>query len=368
MSILGFHMIPGGICVNEAVDAEEVAEALDELEQIVPDELSDNPDPVVQPVEEPAPAPEEAITPVHVKAALNQYDGTWCFSKLIEKLGPCYEKVQELRNLRLDTDDPDEMLAIISQIQDATECITGSVMGMIHKQDALMKWRSSYDAMRPIIRPALGMLKMNRSKITLEGMDQISFEYSAFNPHIRSLFSSAADVITRSDMVRGKYELTPDAICKNSSCYHKDDIGIFDGMSIHDVIGRLLDPNQFTKLLHEDRIEYNLSELIDSVCHDGYPHEVGKERDNPWHMLSKHIRWVMTESYAIICEIASGDIDPAVFTNMCMRLCGTVCNLFYLSVLRLFSQAEQISMYMASKNAAIDYLKTVRNSLVSTNA
>ena len=369
MSILDFRLCPGGAVLCEMAEddsliatdpvAKEFASDLENNIDRFSDELQDRMVHIVSDL--------PTVPTPQIQKAAKQYDGIECYAKLINRLSPIHEKILDLQSMNLDVSQKQEMISVLDAIQTATCDISDIMVPMLAKMQFTEGYIYYHYWDTSPIYSALGFLSMNLPAIISNGLVTYTVTHHSEIQSINALKNTVRFLLERDDIVR-KYVITTNDIF-NSIPSDTGRINGLKGLTMPELFKTLLDTETVLNLYQKCERTVSLEERIDymkSNCVDRIQSSLSEVNRVYLDQSSRHIRWIMTESYAMLCDLA-GDtiIDPKIFLNMSMRLCATVCNLFYLLTLTLFGYATSISNCMADKNAVEEHIGKIKRALLS---
>lgn len=374
MSVLDFRIRRGGALLCEmaeegdliapdpveSISREVQDDILNDIDQFS-DEVQDRFVKIVDSIK-----PEQAPSP-SVLRAINQYDGIECFSKLIIKISPIYDRVNALKDLKLDVSQKSDMLHVLDQIQETTCSISNNMIPMLSKMNFMINFLDNDTWHYKDIYSALGFITMNMQEIISKGLTDIT--YSRRSSNILNMISDAGiNICKREDIIRKNVIAMNDLIDDRPS--HGDSIYIYRNMNLDHFIESLLNTETVLNIIKEKQITTSIENVIDLAkrhCYSSCPTVCDSNTSFSFFMenLSSHIRWIMTESYSMLCDL-SGDvpINQDVFLNMSMRLCAAVCNIFYLCTLVLFECATEISKFVADNDAILQQISRIKHEVI----
>lgn len=372
MSVLDFRIRRGGALLHEmAEDGDLVApdpveaiakevqdDILNDVDQFS-DEMQDRMIKIVDVVKN------AQDPPPPVLRAINQYDGVECFSRLITKISPIYDKVDDLKDLNLDVSQKSDMLHVLDQIQDVTQSISNTMIPMLSKMNYIRNFMDNEAWTYKDIYSAIGFITMNLQEIITKGLN--NFSYSRKSSNILCAISNSGMVICERDDIIRKRHITINDMA--DECSSRSDIYNYRNIDLDRLIKDLLNTETVLNLIAdkpfatsiEDIMRWAKQSMRPTVMR---PHDDG-ELNRFIEKISNHIRWIMTESYAMLCDL-SGDvqINKDIFLDMSIKLCVTICNIFNLCTLVLFERATEISSYMASKDSISKQISRIKHEVI----
>lgn len=370
MALLDFRVSRDGALIYESVSDEADLIAVDPIEAIER-EIPDVIDPDVERYAEQAPVPVAAVEAPpkpEIVQAMKQYDGIDCYVKLTTKLSPIYAKVNALKDLQLKVEDKASMLNIIDQIQSTTSEISNTVISMLSKMRHFSAALSNDYWIYKDIFAAAGFLTMNMPEIISKGLGEYTYTVHKLAKSLQSVIDATECLITRDEVIR-KYVISIEDLINAEPDPARDLYNLRD-MSIDTLVETLLNTNTTFNLIQGINNTRSIEDLLTWIkragirrysitcCNCTSSHEFID-------VISCHIRWIMTESYAMLCDLCGDStIDSEVFLNISMRLCATVCNLFYLCTLELYGMATMISNYVADKEAAENQISLIKHEVI----
>ena len=345
MSVLGFTMTPGGVCFHENADNPA---ALGPYEPFTPDEVNA----VTGNTSAPAPAP---VRPTGSEISMR--------GKVIAKLQPGLEMMREIRSLELGVSDTNERLAVLNKILDAARMVSNDIFPLV------AKFSVPYNRDIHPLEPVMGMITMHRADIAMVGLDRIQVTCDRFSPSVEAIVSNVGQIVHCESIIR-RYDISSNDIW-NQSTYHDVSNNAFGNTPIFNIVEKLCDYDTSMSMYTTESRTVNLDDMMFSIRDKrsygaepvNYQNRLNCNFAND---LSCNLRWVMTEAYGLICDLADHNLSDELFTNMSMRLCATVCNLFSIAVLKLFDRMVQIGSELAYDNAAWDLADSIRTLISST--
>lgn len=316
------------------------------------------------------------IVPANLNALKEELAAPGCdpVMKLIAKTRDAYDKLQRLGGINLEPDNVQEAITDLSQVSTMASEIAEEMRLRLVKQSSVLDMMEclTYDWMYEDFLANMKTFMLNKSRICQMGYSNCTVQYNEL--HQVTLYNVCA-MLSAYMSVNTNLPDYPFEMDNMRDAFKNYDGNIMDCFATtHDMFNCLYnDPDRLVRLEAPTTQQMDLTEMMNSMAWSAADKARSiRSRNSELELysamvayISRMLREIKRESYDLSCELMETNamLDRDCYHKKMRSLIAGVYDIFYLSMIWMFSNAYRIRRCIATRDAVSAYVKNTLKAL-----